>query len=123
MTISVKETIIGKTEVSGYPRQTTLDGFKAHVMQQATFSDSDYCAYIDTLNNPVWIEYKDAFRSFTISDETWDEITQTYTRVKTWDDQHTYDMLQIFNGTVEESDDMLDMYEKYTTAVREVLNT
>lgn len=122
MTIHVKETIIGDTDISGYPRQTTLDGFKAHVMQHATFTDSDYCAYMDSLNNVVWNEYKEAFRSFTISNETWDESTQTYTRIKTWEDSYTYDMLTIFNGIVEESPEMLEKYDKYTNTIREIVD-
>lgn len=91
MTYNVKETITGCQWEDGYQSQSTLDGFKNIIMRKSTFTDVDYFNFMDNLNISLWDENKEMFKSAEISDEVWDESTQTYTRTRTWPSKDIYD--------------------------------
>ena len=113
MKFSVVEHIHGLTEAIGYQRQSTLEGFKNVVMQKATFTDSDYYDYMDSLNIELWNENKEDFKKAEIDNESWNEIGQIYTRTRTWPSKDVYDSWMAVNDIVEVSG-IEEPYAAYT---------
>ena len=120
MSYRVIEHIHGLTDTPDYQRQSTLEDFKNIVMQKATFTDSDYYDFMDGLDFQIWHENKDSFKSVEISNESFNEIEQMYTRIRTWPSKEVYDLWMSLNLAMYEAD-VDEFYDSKTRTTRSEL--